>query len=370
MKAIKYLIVGLLVVSVTKKAYMIDTDQRMPFAFALSPKDAQVAINALGNPDLQSMTGLYDPVTKTATIVFTNVMEYKKSVTPPNVMNRKLKLFGTMQTPGVTSAPGSLMLRGGVRPITSLYGIPQAPSDLASNTDSSDTNNDKSVDTYDAASKTAMLKNGQTYVGVIEYSRAVTPPNISNPALQQFATIATPNYQGNSRLSGGLSQRTLLFGLPVSGEKLTIKSSKDLHIGFYWPDSKIVQLNNGDTFVCIIQEKKRNYKQANAIGPVFTWFDQQDLKQFGILNTSSDFKSRVENIGTVKLAHSNTTLYGVLMNPREITLQQESVSRPRINQPTPRQDFSSREKAHSIIDPMTSYLGATANFVRSRRIGK
>ncbi len=375
MKAIKYLIIGLLVVSVTKKAYMSDFDQRMPFAFTLSPKDAQTAINALGEPSQQSMTGLYDPVTKTATIVFTGVIEYNKSVTPPNVMNRSLKLFGTMPTPGVTSTQGSFIRPGGVRPLTSLYGIAQATSNFSSKSKSSDSSNDQSIEHYDTTSKTAVLKNGQIYVGVIEYNRSVTPPNLSNPALQQFATIATPHYQGASGLSGGLNQRTLLFGLPVSGEKLTVKSGSR-NVGFYWQDSKIAQLNNGDTFVCIIQEKQRNYKQAHATGPAYTWFEQKDLAPYGILNTDSDFKQRVENIGTIKLDHATVTLHGVLVAPRSpiekpqlLTQQQNMLSfnKAMSEQQLSAQNFSNREKANTILDSITNSLGAAANFVRSRQ---
>ena len=321
MKITKYLILGLLVISVTKKMYLSDNGHPLPFKLALSQKDAQTSTNSIKEPDLSKMVGFYDPIAKTATITFHNVVEYNKSVTPPNVMNKELKLFGAMSTPNQNDNKTSFIRPGGIRKITSLYGIPNTDESNSSKPDQDLLVQDArykgdDLEHYDQASRTATLKNGKVYVGVIEYSQAVTPPNISNPALKSFATIATPNFEASSsRMSGAKRAKTTLFGISVSGDKLTVKSDSN-GIGFYWPESKIVQLNNGETLVCIIEEKQGNYKKtgAHAIGPVYTWFSSDDLKQYGISNMDSDFKSRVEQIGTTKIDHARVTLNGVRLS--------------------------------------------------------
>lgn len=378
MRAIKYLILGILLVSVTKKIYLSDNSLPLPFTMALSQKDAQSSINAIKEPNLSDMVGSYDPITKTATITFHNVVEYNKSVTPPNVMDRKLKLFGAMPTPNQGDSKGSFIRPGGIRPITTLYGIPllQSNSLSASPPDQENLAQDEKdkgddLEHYDRASRTAVLKNGKTYVGIVEYSQSVTPPSISNPALKSFATIATPNFVSSNVMTIGIQShiwagakrsQTTLFGLPVSGEKFPVKS-KASSIGFYWPESKIVQLNNGETLVCVIEEKKGNYKKtgAHAIGPVYTWFSNDNLKKYGISNMDSDFKSRVENIGTAKIDHSTVILNGVKLSVSNDTESQMPTVIPShyfnyLEENKRLEDISSREKANSVVTLMNNSL--------------
>ena len=54
MKITKYLILGLLVISVTKKMYLSDNGHPLPFKLALSQKDAQTSTNSIKEPDLSS----------------------------------------------------------------------------------------------------------------------------------------------------------------------------------------------------------------------------------------------------------------------------------------------------------------------------
>lgn len=172
---------------------------------------------------------------------------------------------------------------------------------------------------YDAKTKTAQMSNGDTYVGIVEYNRATTPPNIMNPSLQLFTQISTQNYTAPSKnLAGGLNAMTNLYGIPVVGAKFYVKSKKNT-IGSYWPINKIAQLNDGQTYVAIIEEQIGNYKKHGyyAVGPIWTQFDAIELaKLYNISTSDADFQSRVHNIGMVtKHNKQNFKLYGVLLNP-------------------------------------------------------
>lgn len=182
--------------------------------------------------------------------------------------------------------------------------------------------NKPQLEEYDPSSKTATIaKEEDTFVGVIEYNQETTPPNISNPSMKAFATMPTPGHapQKGKGLSmqnfliGGTGAITTLYGLPVSGNRLVVKDN-NLKIGFYWPDSRIVQLNNGDTFVEVLEEKVGNYRNFHKVGPVWTRFSEQALlSKYGISTKASDFQGRIEtNIGTIIISnHARSRLLGV-----------------------------------------------------------
>ena len=171
---------------------------------------------------------------------------------------------------------------------------------------------------YDAKTKTAKMNNGQTYVGIVEYNQATTPPNIMNSSLQLFTQISNQNYTKPAKnFVGGLNPMTSLYGIPVTGAEFHIKSNKKT-IGTYWPISKIAQLNNGQTYVGIIEEQIGNYKKHGyyEVGSISTHFDEAELSSmYNISKKDSDFKSRVKEIGIVTKHKQNLKLYGVLLNP-------------------------------------------------------
>jgi len=301
---------GMLILIITKKTYLMDIEppslMAIPFKLALSQVQAQAAIESLARTeDQSSFSGTYDPVAKIATITFTNVVEYNKSVTPPNVMNPNLKLFGSMPTAiHKSSSKKAFILPGGIRPITYLYGIIQEPT--VKNRSINIKQSDLSLKSYNKESKTAILKNGSTYVGIVEYNQATTPPNILNSSLKAFATIDTPNYKESGILLGSVRAITTLYGIPVFGKKIAVKQDSK-SIGYYWPESNVAQLNNGITFMQVVTEKIGNYKPSAS--------DSAFLNAKRILNshtqTTSIFKSKGELIGTAKLSHQNTiSLYG------------------------------------------------------------
>ncbi|MBI2344952.1 hypothetical protein HYV10_02665 [Candidatus Dependentiae bacterium] len=70
---------------------------------------------------------------------------------------------------------------------------------------------------YNPSDRTASLgKHGYTtlYTDIVEYSQAVTPPNIENPKLQQFATMQNPRYKKGKPLMGGQKKTITLYGIP------------------------------------------------------------------------------------------------------------------------------------------------------------
>ncbi len=173
---------------------------------------------------------------------------------------------------------------------------------------------------YDAKTKTAQMSNGQTYVGIMEYSQPTTPPNVLIPALKPFTQISTQNYTNPSKhFVGGLMEMTSLYGIAVAGSKFHIKLDKKT-IGTYWPINKIAQLSDGQTYVAIIEEQVGNYKKHGfyATGPIWTQFNAEELsKQYNISTEDPDFKSRVSKIGTVQKHKQSFVLYGVSLYPKK-----------------------------------------------------
>jgi hypothetical protein len=171
---------------------------------------------------------------------------------------------------------------------------------------------------YDAQSKTAQMSNGSMYVGIMEYNKSTTPPNILIPSLKLFTQISTENYTTSSTpLFGGLNSMTSLYGIPVAGAPFHIKSNKTT-IGTYWPINKVAQLQDGQTYVAIIEEQIGNYKKRGLTGrgPIWTQFDTDELSNLYNISTSdSNFQERVKKIGTVQKHKQQFTLYGVLLYP-------------------------------------------------------
>jgi len=70
---------------------------------------------------------------------------------------------------------------------------------------------------YNAEARIAYLSengNKTVYINVVEYSQAVTPPNVANHGLKPFATMLNSRYQeGPKKLIGGQTRYTILFGI-------------------------------------------------------------------------------------------------------------------------------------------------------------
>ncbi|MBP6892648.1 hypothetical protein KBB68_03650 [Candidatus Babeliales bacterium] len=171
---------------------------------------------------------------------------------------------------------------------------------------------------YDAKSKTAQMSNGDTFVGIEEYNRSTTPPNIMNPSLKLFTQISTQNYTAPSKnFVGGVNPMTSLYGIPVVGAHFHLKLNKNT-VGTYWPMNKIAQLNDGQTYVAIIEKQIGNYKKHGyyELGPIWTQFNAKELSELYNISTSdSNFQSRVKQIGIVTKNKQSFKLYGVLLNP-------------------------------------------------------
>jgi|GEM_PF-1305041 len=271
-----------------------------------------------------NITGIYNSSTKTATVLFTNVTERSQATTPPNVNNPDMVPFGVMINPAHND--DEIISGGRQTRITTLWGIPQtkdednSSSDTPSSRSTSINQVSKDLKNYNKKTKTATMKDGTTYVGVVEYSKAVTPPNISIPALQLFATIKNSNYAKSvTRTSGSNKPYTTLWGLEVHGTNIPVKNSNNKTIGQFWPDASIAQLTNGQTIVMVIKQAQGNYKQhAHAIGPVWTWYQQPEnntnLNKYGITSTESNYLEPLidqNGFGTVSIAGQKYTLFGI-----------------------------------------------------------
>lgn len=279
--------------------------------------------------------GFYNPHTKTATVTFTNIVERSKENTPPSVDNPAMVPFGVLVNAEYNN--DSTISGGRQTRITTLWGIPNTKEE--SNINNPDYNSQelsKDLQKYNKKTKTATMKDGKTYVGIIEYSKAVTPPNIAIPALQPFATIKNPAYsKSKSRTSGGHSQYITLWGLEVSGHHIPLKNSNSKTIGQFWPESNIAQLNNGQTIVLVSKEAQGNYRQhAHAMGPVWTWYQQPEykmgLRKYGLTSTSSNDLSPLidENgVGLVTINNQKYNLFGINISKiNEVTTSSQKMA--------------------------------------------
>lgn len=172
---------------------------------------------------------------------------------------------------------------------------------------------------YNAKKHMATMTNGDVYVGIVEYSQPVTPPNLAIPALESFATIKNPNYKQQPKgYTGGQSPNTQLFGIPVTGTSTPLKNSAGKTIGKYWADSKIAQLTNGDVYVMIITHAASQASTgAHAVGPVWTWYQQSsyqaDFKKYGVNSSAQSLQQNIntDGIGTVMISNQKYTVYGI-----------------------------------------------------------
>lgn len=291
MKIVKYLVAALLIVSVTKKVHVQDSSSKV------TSTSMPIFSLDLADSDMSQVSGIYNPTSKTAQITFTNVLEHNRATTPPNVDNPDLIKFGSMPTSQLfqnASKPG------GLSATTSLWGIAktsQNQKSAASTISKKQNQPEAQILNYDKTGRIIYMDDGKTYVAIEE--------NIPFDAITPKALQAIPSSKK-------------LYGIPVTGETIRVKPAANLVSGYYWPSNKIVQLQNGQTFVEILAEQKGNYKKigAHALGPVWTRFDEKALlNTYGISTKQEDFKSLVTTIGTIKQNKKTFTLYGVLFKP-------------------------------------------------------
>jgi hypothetical protein len=335
MKIFKYLAAALLIVSITKKIHVSSWDGKKwsgPGTIRTSLKKAKDRVNVsqqsvntptpfslqLTDKDSKKVTGLYNPNTGTATIQFTNVVKYDRATTPPNILNSKLIRFGSYPTPGYIAHSGMV---GGLSKTTSLWGIATSsttkaatgqaqPSSKISNKKIRPKNIQPQLEFQNPDSRTLTIKldenTRQTYVGVTAEPTDQNPSiSFTAPAMKFIMDHGYSNQFGRGNL----------YGIPVTGIPITVKSN-DGTAGHYWKDQKIVQCNDGTTFVAIIEEHNANYTKRNndGKGPVWTWFDHKDLAPYGISPETSEFKNLAQKVGSIVINKQTYILYGVMFN--------------------------------------------------------
>ncbi len=137
-----------------------------------------------------------------------------------------------------------------------------------------------------------------------------------------FGTITEKDIPQNKQLLGGKINITTLWGIPVYGHRKPIKESeKNLTIGYLWLSQDtifgIAQMNDGKTFVGVIDDHQPNYivtgrPHVGKTGPVWTWYSNKDIKdlkiKYGIPTPSL---STVKDIGIAKINRQRYKLYGI-----------------------------------------------------------
>lgn len=171
---------------------------------------------------LDGRAGNYNSKKKTASfgtgknkISYFDIVEYSQAVTPPNIKNPELIAFAIMPNPKYKEDSDGRM--GGQRRTITLYGIPQDVTE-PSNQDNNSFTIYGSQGKYNHLEKTAYLIDLQgkktEYTDIVEYSQAVTPPNIKNPQLKSFATMPNPKYkESKRRRMGGQNKYVTLYGI-------------------------------------------------------------------------------------------------------------------------------------------------------------
>lgn len=171
-------------------------------------------------------------------------------------------------------------------------------------------------------SDTKIARTDNLYVGVYEYNKATTPPDITIPAMVPFGTIKKKPYQEDSKLVGRKFNITTLWGIPVHGHRKPIKESeKNLTIGYLWLNQDsifgVAQMNDGKTFIGVIDDHQPNYiktqqHELGKTGPIWTWYTEDDSKNlietYGISKPSL---SNVKEIGLAKINRQRYKLYGI-----------------------------------------------------------
>lgn len=370
MKITKYLVVTLLVVCVGKKVlsaaelgrsnrnlvsggWVTDREKYNPSMISTfdgpgqlkmenpsANNKEQFTVNLSGSAPIM---GTYNPRTGTAKIKFENVIKTSQSITPPNVSNPNYVMIGYMKNP--KKYPGTQNRPGGQSANITLWGIPANSNDTTDYAlkQMPDSTVSTKLKKYNRSNKTATMKDGSTYVGVIEYSQSVTPPNIMIPAMKPFATIRNTN-QSNQQLLGGQLKNSTLWGLEVAGNKVTIKSTKKENknetVGKFWPESNIAQLDNGQTIVGVMQELKGNYTEngAHAKGPVWTRYSEAQLDAIKLAYNIIPSSTNVTKIGMVKMGGQKYVLYGIVLEagsntaPSAVALKTQPLNLTTVNQ--------------------------------------
>lgn len=172
---------------------------------------------------------------------------------------------------------------------------------------------------YNPDKKTATVNN--VYVGVEEHSQATTPPNIIIPAMVPFGTITEKHTSKEKQLLGGKIHITTLWGIPVYGHRKPIKEPEHgITIGYLWLNQDLIfgiaQMNDGKTFVGVIDDHQPNYIQNDdthkKTGLVWDWYTHQDIaelkEKYGVEAPSFN---TVREIGIAKINRQRYKLYGL-----------------------------------------------------------
>jgi len=299
MKIIKYGLLAFLVVMMCKKTHT----QTVPFTATL--------------PQKKAVMGNYDKTHQTASINFDNVIEVSNATYHPELSSGKYVAFGTTSNPSYNPKTKGLM--GAQDKNITLYGIPSGVT----------SSSPKGLKRYDPKGRMAILNNGDEYVGVVEYSQAVTPPNITNRALVPFATIPNSLFEPTQKpLAGGQMKNITLYGIPVTGDKIEVTqpTTYPVTIGYYWPNDGIIQLFNGGTYVLVQTIAAKNYTKKAEVD-LTTLFNTQEnqniLKKFSVNIPITGITGYVgtSSIGTVTIKHKKFETYGFMLNnPRPIPM--------------------------------------------------
>jgi hypothetical protein len=173
---------------------------------------------------------------------------------------------------------------------------------------------------YSPDKKTATVDN--VYVGVEEHGQATTPPNSIVPAMVPFGTITEKHTPKEKQLLGGKINITTLWGVPVYGHRKPIKETeRNLTIGYLWLNQDsilgIAQMNDGKTFVGVMDDHMPNYIKTDAVshkktGLVWDWYTHQDItdlqEKYGV---EIPGPTTVKEIGMAKINRQRYKLYGL-----------------------------------------------------------
>ena len=205
-------------------------------------------LNNVNITGLDGRPGVYNSNEETASLdesgyrtFYSDVVEYSRAVTPPNIENPRLKFFATMPNP--LYSPDASKRMGAQKKTIKLYGIPQDSTEVNEEPVVTLEDNKKENETfkiygatgqYNRSAKTAYLIDVRgkkiEYTNVVEYSQAVTPPSISNPKLKPFAIISNPKYQETGRkFGGGQAKHVTLYGIEKGSDENIIAIEDEIN---------------------------------------------------------------------------------------------------------------------------------------------
>ncbi len=164
--------------------------------------------------------------------------------------------------------------------------------------------------TYDPIKQTATFKK-QNYIGVKAYNPTVTPPNLQNPALKAITLIKNQNYENKGY---GSSNQLRLYGIPVGSNFVEIKNENGRSIGQYWKKEKVVQMDNGATYVSIIATHIPNYTKVKPDKSKTPSVESitKTLAQYGIVYNNTLLP---KIIGKIHQGHQTSQLSGYMLYP-------------------------------------------------------